>query len=71
MQYIQRPTTLALAFVNAAVNPLKTQGSKAGWIARRVAINADREIGIKSERAINNHLSLKTYEDLKRRGYVE
>jgi len=70
-QHIQRPTALALAFINAAVVPLQQQGNKAPWTARRVALNAEKEIGMKSERAHNFHLKQKTYEDLKRRGYVE
>jgi hypothetical protein len=70
-QHISRPTALALAFINAAVVPLQQQGKNAPWTARRVALNAEKEIGMKSERSQNFHLKQKTYEDLKRRGYVE
>jgi hypothetical protein len=65
-----RPTNMALAFINAAVKPIKKQGNKAVWMARRVAINADREIGTVSEPRLNAHLSKKTATELIARGIL-
>lgn len=67
---ITRPTNMALAFLNAAVPTLKASGARAPWTARRVAVNADREIGTVTERGINAHLSHKTAEALKKQGVL-
>jgi len=64
-----RPTALALAFINAAVKPIKAQGGKAPWTARRVAVNADREIGMVKERD-NVNVSHKTYTELHAKGVL-
>ena len=63
-QNIIRPTNMAHAFLNAAVPCLQAAGARAPWVARRVAINADREIGVKMERGINLNLSHRTAKNL-------
>lgn len=68
---INRPTNMALAFLNAAAPCLIASGARAPWTARRVADNADREIGMKTERSINAHLSHKTAETLKKQGIIQ
>jgi hypothetical protein len=65
-----RPTNMALAFLNAAVKPLQQQGKKAPWTARRIAINAEREVGAKTEQRWNAHLSKKTAEQLMAQGIL-
>jgi hypothetical protein len=70
MNQITRPTNMALAFLLAAVPCLKASGARGPWTARRVAVNADREIGTTTERAINAHLSHKTAETLKKQGVI-
>ena len=64
MTDIIRPTALALAFVDAAVDQLHAKGRKAPWTARRVAVNADREVGMVSEPRIHVNVSGKTYKNL-------
>lgn len=49
MSQVTRPTNMAIAFVNAAVPKLLKQGQKAVWTARRVQVNAEREVGIVRE----------------------
>lgn len=71
MNSITRPTNMALAFLNAAAPCLIAAGARAPWTARRVAVNADREIGIVTERGINAHLSHKTSEILKKQGVIQ
>lgn len=70
MSIQSRPTNMALAFLNAAVPCLKASGARAPWTARRVAVNADREIGNAVERD-NIHLSFKTAETLKKQGVIQ
>jgi len=65
-----RASNMALAFINAAIKPLQDQGQRAPWVARRVAVNADREIGIVKEPRLNAHLSKKTAEELQRKGII-
>lgn len=67
---IVRPTNMAMAFLNAAVPCLNASGARAPWTARRVAVNADREIGVTHERGINLKLSHKTAEEFKRQGLI-
>lgn len=69
-QNFDRPTNMAHAFLNAAVPCLKASGARAPWVARRVAINAGREVGTTRERGINAHLSHKTAEQLKKQGVI-
>lgn len=66
-----RPTNMGLAFLEMAVPNLKASGARAPWVARRVAINANRDIGMKDERGIQIHLKHKTAEDLKRKGIIQ
>lgn len=49
MTQVTRPSNMAIAFVNAAIPHLKAQGPKAVWTARKVADNADREVGTLKE----------------------
>lgn len=65
-----RPTNMALAFINVSAGLLNSQGRNAPWTARRVAVNADREIGTKTDPGWNAHLSKKTADDLQRRGIL-
>lgn len=67
----ERPTNMALAFLKAAAPCLNASGARAPWTARRVAINADREIGQTRERSINIHLSHKTAKQLQKQGVIE
>lgn len=65
-----RPTNMALAFLIAAVPCLNASGARAPWTARRVAVNADREIGQHIEPRWNAHLSHRTAEMLKKQGVL-
>jgi hypothetical protein len=73
MNSIFRPSTMGLAFVEAAV---KQQGSitkptKDNWLPRRVALNMDRNgLGVIRQPAWNAHLSFQTAKKLKAAGIL-
>lgn len=64
------PTAMALAFIDAAIPALQLPNRKGPWTARRVATNADREIGMVSRPAVNAHLSKKTADMLIKQGVL-